>query len=85
VVARAAAGCWWVRVRTQADGACACASLRFLGGTTFQPKDQTSYLVSCTTSVQLKMSNPQHSSGCGLRRAVGVWLYSIWIELKDLQ
>ena len=38
-----------------------------------------------TTSVQLKMSNPQHSSGCGLRRAVGVWLYSIWIELKDLQ
>jgi hypothetical protein len=39
----------------------------------------------CTTSVQWKMSNPQHSSGCGLRRAVGVWLYSIWIELKDLQ
>ena len=35
--------------------------------------------------MQLKMSNPQHSSGCGLRRAVGVWLYSIWIELKDLQ
>jgi hypothetical protein len=27
-----------------------------------------------TTSVQLKMSNPQHSSGCGLRRAVGLWL-----------
>ena len=42
-------------------------------------------LICNTTSGQLKMSNPQHSSGCGLRRAVGVWLYSIWIELKDLQ
>jgi hypothetical protein len=27
-----------------------------------------------TTSGQLKMSNPQHSSGCGLRGAAGVWL-----------
>ena len=26
----------------------------------------------CTTSVQLKMSNPRHSSGCGLRGAAGV-------------
>ena len=45
----------------------------------------TRAMICVTTSVQLKMSNPQHSSGCGLRGAVGVWLYSIWIELKDLQ
>ena len=25
-----------------------------------------------------------HGSGCGIRRAVGVWLLSRWIELKDL-
>ena len=29
-------------------------------------------LVACTTSGQLKISNPQHSSGCGLRGAAGV-------------
>ena len=35
-------------------------------------KDDT--LCFFTTSVQLKMSNPQHSSGCGLRGAAGVRL-----------
>jgi hypothetical protein len=35
-------------------------------------KLQTKFSQKLTTSVQLKMSNPQHSSGCGLRGAAGV-------------
>ena len=29
--------------------------------------------------------NPHHGSGCGISRAVVVWLLSFWIEFKDLQ
>ena len=38
----------------------------------FHEAGYTDLWESITTSVQLKISNPQHSSGCGLRGAAGV-------------
>jgi len=41
-------------------------------------------LITSTTSVQLNFSNPVHGPGSVVRPRLGVWLLSIWIDLKDL-